>query len=430
MFKRDKPLFSRPVLAAIIVLSTLAVWLLNLTSPKIELDKPHIETWQTASGIPVYWIYQDAWAGSDKVELAIIFNDVANDSSLTQQTLALLTGPTLPLSTATINQRLTPIAAQVETYYSKQQQQINITLSNRPQFLSATLGLLNTWFNQTQFKELAVQRSAGYSQQDLGYQQLMLQLFNTPSSETSTSVTSTSAAQLDQHFMALKQQVSHIVIAGALDNDAQKLLAQGLQQITQTMQPAVSPKALPLASQPAISELGTKALSAFYGAIALNPLSSATDWLTLQIWAKDSLETQKTQFQSQAAQWKLNLAPPQAFVTWQLQVPQTILQNDSHAKPELNSSWITPNTLPSYDNKAAFAELKQALLKQLESLSQNPSWWRAIASSVALPKTSLSLEDFANRYSEAANSFTIEQYQQRIDQLLIPASRQEVLIKL
>lgn len=426
MFKRDKPLFSRPVLAAIIVLSTLAVWLLNLTSPNTELEKPHIQVWQTATGIPVYWLHQDAWQGSDKVELAIVFNSSLEEAALTEKTLALLTGPTLPLSTATINQRLAPIAAQVNTTYSAQHQQINITFSNRSQFLQPTLALLDTWLNQTQFKAIAVQRSEHHSNDDLGQQQLMLQLFDSaPKPNHSTF----NVAQISQHLAELKQQVSHIMITGALDDMAQQQLAQGLQSLTRAMQPALSIKGARLAKQPAVSELGDHSLQAMYGAVGLTPLTSVEDWLTLQIWAKDSLEAQKQQLNSQTGQWQLHLAPPQAFVTWQLQIPQTVLQNattQTHPK----SSWVAANTLSSYQDKAAFTHLKQQLLNQLESLSQNPSWWRAIGSSVAIPDTALSLEAFVNNYSAAANSFTMEQYQQRIEQLLIPSSRQEVLIKL
>lgn len=429
MFKRDKPLFSRPVLAVIIVLSTLAVWLLNLTSPRTELAQPHIETWQTAHGIPVYWLHQEAWQGSNKVELAIVLNSSAQDARLTETTLALLTGPTLPLSTATINQRLAPIAAQVNTSDSLLQQQINITFSNRPQFLSATLALLDTWLNQTQFKANALLRRENQSHQDLGQQQLMLQLFPSLESATVVNTPAFNLEQLSQHFAVLKQQVSHIMITGALNDASQLQLAQGIEQITQSMRPASDRVPQTLASQPARSELGNQPLKAMYGAIGLTPLTSVEDWLTLQIWAKDSLETQKQQFNSQTGQWQLHLAPPQAFVTWQLQIPQALLQNTSPETPP-QSSWIAAKSLPSYQDKAAFSNLKQQLLEQLKHLSQNPSWWRAIGSSVALPQAPLSLEDFAKRYSDAANSFTMEQYQQRIDQLLIPSSRQEVLIKL
>ncbi|SBS35782.1 hypothetical protein MAQ5080_03265 [Marinomonas aquimarina] len=425
MFKRDKPLFSRPTLAVIIVLSTLAVWLLNLTSPNIELETPNIEAWRTNSGIPVYWLSQDAWQGSDKVELAIVLNTPYADAPLTQTTLALLTGPTLPLSTATINQRLTPIAAQVNTHYSAQQQQINVTFSNRPQFLSATLALLDTWLNDTQFKRNALQRYQQTAKPDLGQTQLMLQLFSSPPSDLSA----VSIDQLSTHLKRLKQKVSHIVISGALDDTAQQQLTQGLDVLTQTMQTATPSERPMLAHQVGVSELGKQSLQALYGAIGLHPLTSTEDWLALQIWAKDTLEAQKRQLASQTGQWQLHLAPPQAFVTWQLQVPQAVLQSDA-ITAAARTGWIVPSTLPSYQDQAAFKALKQQLLTQLQGLSQNPSWWRAIASSVALPNAPLPLEDFANTYSEAANSFTMEQYQQRIDQLLIPSSRQEVLIKL
>ena len=41
----SKPLFSRPALAAVMLLSTLAIWLLNLTAPSTNLPTPNIKTW-------------------------------------------------------------------------------------------------------------------------------------------------------------------------------------------------------------------------------------------------------------------------------------------------------------------------------------------------------------------------------------------------
>ncbi|WP_417506802.1 hypothetical protein [Marinomonas gallaica] len=429
MFKRDKPLFSRPVLAVIIVVTTLAVWLLNLTSTRVNLATPNIETWQTASGIPVYWLTQDDWEGSDKLSLAIVFNSNAQSPQLTAATLSLLTGPTLPLSTATINQRLTPIAAAAETRYSVSQQQISVSLSNRPQFLTATLNVLSAWLNKTQFKEAALQSWQRHQRNDIGQQQLMLQLFPNSALATPSSVQQITVKQLAQHFGFIKQQVSHIVITGALNDNTIEPLQQGLNALTQSMQQGSANSDRQLATAASSSEIGDQSLSAVYGALGIAPITSVTDWLTLQVWAKDSLQAQKKRFNSQTGQWQLHLESPQAFVNWQIETPQSVLLADP-ASSQSHTSWIAPDQLPSYQEQAAFNALKDQLLQQLPALSQNPDWWRAIATSVAMPKSPLSLNDFAQHYSEAANSFTIEQYRQHLEQLLIPSSRQEVLIKL
>lgn len=429
MFKRDKPLFSRPVLAVIIVATTLAVWLLNLTSTRVDLATPNIETWQTTSGIPVYWLTQDDWEGSDKLSLAIVFNSNAESPQLTAATMSLLTGPTLPLSTATINQRLTPIAAAAEARYSVSQQKISVSLSNQPQFLTATLDVLSAWLNKTQFKEAALQSWQRHQRNDIGQQQLMLQLFPSSVLATPSSEQQITVQQLAEHFDLIKQQVSYIVIAGALNDNTIEPLQQGLNALTQSMQQGSANSDRQLATAASSSEIGDQSLSAVYGALGIAPITSVTDWLTLQVWAKDSLQAQKNRFNSQTGQWQLHLESPQAFVNWQIETPQSVLLADP-ASPQSHTSWIAPDQLPSYQEQAAFNALKDQLLQQLPALSQNPDWWRAIATSVAMPKSPLSLNDFAQHYSEAANSFTIEQYRQHLEQLLIPSSRQEVLIKL
>lgn len=429
MFKRDKPLFSRPVLAVIIVATTLAVWLLNLTSTRVDLATPNIETWQTTSGIPVYWLTQDDWEGSDKLSLAIVFNSNAESPQLTAATMSLLTGPTLPLSTATINQRLTPIAAAAEARYSVSQQKISVSLSNQPQFLTATLDVLSAWLNKTQFKETALQSWQRHHRNDIGQQQLMLQLFPKPLLAAPSSVQQITVAQLSEHFAFIKQHVSHIVIAGALNDKTLEPLQQGLNVLTQSMKKGSSNIDWQLANAPSTSEIGDQSLSAVYGALGIAPITSVADWLALQVWAKDSLQAQKKRFNSQTGQWQLHLEPSQAFVNWQIQTPQSVLLA-APTQSQQTTSWIAPDQLPSYQEQAAFNALKDQLLQQLPALSQNPDWWRAIATSVAMPKSPLSLNDFAQHYSEAANSFTIEQYRQHLEQLLIPSSRQEVLIKL
>lgn len=428
MFHRDKPLFSRPVLAVIIVASTLAVWLLNLTDPKTVLEQPNIRSWQTSSDIPVYWVAQDTWSGSDKVEMTIVFHDESQYSALTKATWELLTGPTLPLSTATIKQRLTPLAAKAESHFAAQQQTLQISFSNQPQYLSATMKVLDTWLNQTQFKYSALQNRARNNAPDSVSQQLLMQLWpEYDISDTTNSPLTTDT--LEQHLANIKQSVSHIIVAGALTESAQSQLQTALDQLTQTMAHRTTHSSLANASEPQTKVLGNHDLQALYGAIALTPLQSVTDWLALQIWAKDSLERQKQQLHSNIGQWQLHLSPWQPYVTWQLQAAQSVLAADA-STPAPESSWILPNTLPSYQDSKAFSDLKAQLLAQLANLSQNPTWWSAIGSRVAYPNSPLDLATFAEHYSEAANSFTMSQYQAAIDRLLVISSRQEVLVKL
>lgn len=427
MFDRDKPLFSRPVLAVIIVASTLAIWLLNLTAPKANLATPLVDSWKTASAIPVTWLNQDSWQGSDKLTISMVFSAAAHDPILTDTTLGMLMGPSLPLSTATINQRLTLLAARVESFHAPQRQVLSLTLSSQPQYLQATLALVTTWLNNTQFKATALQRWQYQQHTDQALQQLQLQLLNqvdTPFSAPSRDIT---LADLNQHLDHLKQHLTQIVITGDLTANALASTQQGLDLLTQTMQHHDLDHPWRLASAPAVSSLGHGELNAIYGAVGLQPLSSVTDWLTLQIWAHDMLQWQKSTFNSQVGQWQLFLVSSTPYAQWQIQIPKSVHQDPG--QQAIPDSWLPFQSLPSYQDPTHFKTLKQTLLTQLERLSQNPGWWAQVGSRIARPGSSLTLSDFARDYSEAANSFTIKAYREHLSALVIPSSRQEVQFK-
>ncbi|MBJ7551102.1 hypothetical protein [Marinomonas ostreistagni] len=429
MFNRDKPLFSRPVLAVIIVVTTLAVWLLNLTDPRTVLEQPSVESWKTDSGIPVYWVTQNSWSGSDKVEMAIVFHAETSTPSLTQATWERLTGATLPLSTATINQRLTPLAAKADSHYDPQQQTLQVSFSNQEQYLGATMRVLDAWLNRTQFKYSSLQNNIRLTNQNMANQQLLLQLWPEYNASQTNNLEGLSPDLLSQHLQTIKQAVSHITLAGTLNDTSKAQLKSALNRLTAHMALKAPPSNWESSVQSSVSILGQQELQAFYGAMTITPLLSVTDWLALQILAKDSLDRQKQALNSTVGQWQLHLSPWQPYVTWQLQAPQSVLASASQSSdPE--SSWVVPSSLPSYQNADAFIELKQQLLAQLSQLSQNPTWWAAIGSRVAYPNSALDLESFAEHYSDAANSFTMSQYQAAIDRLLIISSRQEVLVKL
>lgn len=428
MLKRDKPLFSKPVLAIIVVACTLAIWLLNLTAPRTELPTPTIESWTTDSGVPVYWVNQKAWQGSDKLTLSLVFNGDSQDSQLTAATLGMLLGPSLPLSTATINQRLAPVAASAESLFDHQQQTLNITLSSQPRYLAATLKVLDTWLSSPHFKATPFETWQRQSTPDPAKAQLFNQLLSNSEQPFSEPQRSLELADINRYFTHLKAHTSHILIVGAMDQDAQKLLADALSSIGTSLKHDETQNPWKLATTPATSTLGSGELSALYGAVGMQPLQSVNDWLAQQIWARDMLQTQKQTLGSQIAQWELHLGKALAYANWQLEVPTRVFQNDTSTQAE-ESSWHTPETLPSYTDKAHFTALKAQLLAQLETLTQNPSWWAIMGTRVALPDGRLSLETFAEDYSDAANSFTIEQYQQHLSALLIPSSRQEVQVK-
>lgn len=428
MIKRDKPLFSRPVLAVIIVACTLAIWLLNLTAPHTQLATPNIETWQTESDIPVYWVNQGIWEGQDKLAISFVFQGDTRSTPLTAATLGMMLGPSLPLSTATINQRLAPAAASVDSSFDHLQQTLNVTLSSQPQYLAPALKVLDTWFNNTQLKATPLETWQRQYNPDPAEQQLWQQFFYAPDAPFSQPKQALTLEDINAYLQHLKAHVSHILIAGAMDENAQRVLARGLSSITKSLQHSLYPVSWQLPTQPATAILGNNDLSAIYGVVAMEPLASVEDWLAQQIWVRDMLQAQQDQVGSQVPQWELHLGRQLAYANWQIDVPTQVFIDDQQSLTAA-SSWFASEKLPSYTDTGRFNELKAQLLNQLEALAKNPSWWAIMGTRVALPDSPLSLETFSKSYSDAANSFTIEQYQQHIDALLIPSSRQEVQVK-
>lgn len=429
MFNSNKPLFSRPVLAVIIFASTLAIWLLNLTAPSADLPKPQLETWQTESGIPVYWVTQDDWSGSDKLSLSFVFQANTRQPDLVATTLGMLMGPSLPLSTATINQRLVSVAASVDSFHDYQKQVLNISLSSQPQYIAPALRILNTWLNQAHFKQTPLSTWQRQQASDLAETQLQHQLLTLKDQPFSDAPPpALSVADLTQYLTQMRHHVSHIMISGSMNDEAQKAMANGLTILTSQLKPARQTQSWQLSDAPSTSSVGSGDLTAIYGAVGLTSLTSVEDWLTLQIWARDMLQAQKDQLGSQIAQWQLHFGSQLSYANWKLQIP-TDLQQDASVSTLPLSSWSAPSSLSSYNDSDRFSALKATLVQQLETLTRNPSWWADIGTRITHPDSDLTLESFIEHYSDAANSFTMEQYQQRVDTLVISSSRQEVQVR-
>ena len=153
MNKNKKPLFSKPVLAGIMIFSTLAIWALNATAPKSPTyPELNIESWQTDSGIPVIWLTQDAWKNTNKLKIRFSFKAPTQNLALTDATLSLMLDDPLSLISSTINQRLSPLTANVSSYYDHEGQILDITANSAPQYLIPTLDLLTQWLTQPEFK--------------------------------------------------------------------------------------------------------------------------------------------------------------------------------------------------------------------------------------------------------------------------------------
>ncbi|MCB5161788.1 hypothetical protein [Marinomonas algarum] len=279
MADTSKPLFSRPVLAAIMLFCTLAIWLLNLTAPNSALPTPNIDNTETASGIPIVWLTQDAWQQSDKLDVSLVFQTVDEDLSLAQTTFAMLMSDSLPLSTSPINQRLSPLAAQVSSHYEPGRQTISLTMSNELAYLRPTLSLVTPWLNKPDFKYRTLDR---WQRQ---------QKANDPTYPLHT------LAQIKAYYAALQHSASTIFVIGYASDETKTRLVNALDQISQRYQ----------------SPVPTNDLA------SLSPVESIQNWLSLQLWKADTQHTSSQDtdvFQAQLVALREYLEQQALSPTW------------------------------------------------------------------------------------------------------------------
>jgi len=431
----NKPLFSRPVLTLIMFFCILAIWVLNLASSNSKLPSPNVETWTTTSGIPVIWIKQSEWANSNKLEVRFLFNSNIKDNILAQATFAMLMSDSLSLSTATINQRLEPLAARASSYYDYENQVIGLTLSNEPQYLQPTLSLISHWLTQPTFKQRTF--NAWQSQQKTqtsAQPDLKLTVFSNPiSKQNSQELTDLSLSQISDYYQDLQHSTGTIFVVGDLSTEAKQAIKTALNTISQNFQQ----------SQPITeSDNSTKARSIVKAtegqylwqtksAIALAPISSIQEWLSLQIWGADLVSTLNQQEHIDFVQLALTLSQHQPWTGWNIQYANHLtekVQNNTSNNIMDAISFTSIEKVPSAHDEKAFKLLFDSFKTQLEQQVQSPTWWSYIATQVTHENGQLTIQEFANGYKEAIDTFTINDYQVALEQLLKPSSYQEIQV--
>lgn len=437
MSDSNKPLFSRPVLAAIMLFCTLAIWLLNLTATSsTTLPTPKVETWTTTSGVPVIWLKQEAWENSNKVEIRFAFRSVTTNTALIEMTLAMLMSDSLPLSTASINQRLSPLAASANSYYDHENQVIGLTLNNETDYLLPSLSLVTKWLKSPDFKrrtfdhwqaQRPLSQGARHELEDALF-------FDSTAENVSLNRIPTSLEHIIEYYESLKNSAVAIYVVGDLTLEAQQSIQAALNAISQDFQIAKGP-AEQIQHEPFSSTIQQSEgeLWQTRSAIALKPVTTIKEWMSLQIWGADLVSTLNQQQHIDFVQLALTLSPTNPWAWWSTQYSNNPIIAPTASNKKTNQiinakSLVLIEQVPSIQHEETFHSLLDAFKKQLETQALSPAWWSYIATQITHLDSQLTLDQFAKNYQEAVSSFTAEDYHKALSQLLIPSSYQEIQV--
>lgn len=436
----SKPLFSRPVLAIIMVFCTLAIWALQLTAPSSKLPTPNIALSETASGIPIVWLEQDSWEGGDKVEMRFTFRTPApqsapTDTRLARTTLAMLMSDSLPLSTASINQRLTPLAARASSHYDYESQVIGLTLSSQNTYLRPTLSLVNNWLITPAFKSRTLDNWQRRNTETESYkaERGLFQSLN--EQKNNTNVAAVTLDQVSQYYNTMHSYASAIYVIGNLNAEAKAAIEEILNNVSKNDQLAALAK--PIEEYEPTSravELNKKSAASrlwqTQSALALEPISSVKEWISLQIWGADLVSTLNQQSNMDFVQLAFTLSPQRPWARWNIQYSAPLTQDtkslDSKALDA--KSVLTQQNIPSTQDQATFNRLFDSFKTQLETQTQSPTWWSYMATQVTHLDGQLTLEQFIDSYKEAIDSFTLTDYQNALTHLLKTSTYQEIQV--
>jgi len=433
MFNSQKPLFSKPVLAGIMIFSTLAIWALNSTAPKpISYPEMTIETWQTDSGIPVVWLTQDDWKGSNKLNISLSFNAPEHNLALTDAILSMMLDDPLPLISSTINQRLSPLTASVSSGYNHEGQTLYITANSTASFLKPTLNILTQWLTQPIFKARSFYRWQNIKDPDLSALFTMQQALFIPVNQSSETPSEKNYAQLKMqvtqeqvadYYQQLTQHVSRITLVGNMSQATKQAVNASLNRITKHFRhpPSLSPLSFKVNPHSHLLSKEEAQQGLTQQGIALRPLRSVQDWISLQLWGANVIDTLNKQSTTQYAQLNFILSPRLPWAWWRVQHSQeTKTLPLAHMKDAINTE-----TLPSVTENKHFNALFTSFQQQLNKQSHSPDWWIKMATEVTPPNSPLTPSDFAKHYQNAIDTFTQKNYQEALKYLFITSSYQE-----
>jgi len=439
MKKSDKPLFSKPVLAGLMIFISLMVLVLNLTAPPSKYPEAHIEYWQTDKQIPITWVYQNTWQGTNKLELRIRFNHGRKDDSklgLTDAVFSLLMLDTLPLSTSSINQRLSDVTTQLTYHVSNEESELAITLNSEPNFLSASMEILIPWFNNPDFKNRTFHN---WQQGHIPYylsnkaqleQKLFPQANNLPLDGVLDEYSLT-LQDIQQHYQTLLGQIDKITLAGNI-NGVQEMQTY-LAQLTKNAAYSETPAPMNIAPRIGLqTQVGPQLLQS-HGAFAFNQVNNAKEWISLQLWLPYYLSQLKQASAPSYVQLHFESSPQQKWAWWSIQHEQSPLLDASkpeakYRQDEYFSRSVLDESITSF-NQNAFEQSLTRYQEKLANYTQSPSWWARMASQETLAleeQEGLTVGQWNETYGEAVKDLSFKEFNANIRRLIMTSSLQEL----
>lgn len=418
---------------------SLMVLTLNLTAPPSKYPQVQIEQWQTENNIPITWINQSAWQNSNKLELRIRFShgrEQDHKLGLTDALFSLLMLDTLPLSTSAINQRLAAVTTQVSYHVSNQESELAISLNNEANFLDPSMEILIPWFKQPDFKRRTFQN---WQQAHTPYYlsnkaQLEQMLFPKPDSLPLDGVLEEYSLTLEdirQEYQKLLGKIDKITLVGHLE-DTGKI--QGyLAQLTQNSAYSPSTSGLDIAKKIGLHTQVGPQLTQSHGAFAFNKITSAKDWMSVQIWLPYYLAQLKKASTPGYVQLHFESSPQQQWSWWSIQHEQSLLLDDkSQTQDYKQDEYFSKQVLQASLTELTEDNFDAALLRYKEKLASHvlsPSWWSRMASQETISQTSnsrLSLPLWNQTYEEAVKDLSFKDFNAGIRRLVLTSSLQEL----
>jgi len=439
MTKTNQALFSRPILAALMVIITLLIWVLNATAPAPRFSQAIMEVWKTQSNIPITWLDQEIWQGTNKLEIRIRFNHGRTDDTnqgLTDTLFSLLLLDSFPLSTTPVNKRLESVAASINYHVSEDDSELAITLNSEPDYLDASINVLSPWLISPDFKTRTFAR---WQQNQTSYYlspkaQLSQHLYPTADTSLLGNVMqeySLTIADIKTHHQALLHKIDKITVVGHLpDKEAFK---QQLETLTKKLIPIGSEGTVNSTSHIALHTQVGDTLRQSHGALAINELKSVADWISLQIWLSFFLEQLNQDTEIEYAQLHLEKSHIRQWAWWSVQYHQNVLQASSDKRSTIEQgTYATKNiVLDSLKTmtESRFDSLLASLQEKISIQSQSPTWWARIASQETPKQQGLDLDNWLANYSVDLQEISFQQYKKSIDKIIAKDSYQEIQIR-
>ena len=439
MKQSDKPLFSKPVLAGLMIFISFMVLVLNLTAPPSKYPQSHIEKWQNDTQIPITWINQDIWQGSNKLELRIRFSHGRSQDAklgLTDALFSLLLLDTLPLSTSPINQRLADVTTKLSYHVGHQTSELAFTLNSEPRFLAESMAILIPWFKQPEFKARTFHNwqqshTPYYLSNKAQLEQALFPILDNLPLDGVLDEYSLNLEDIKQHYHQLLGKIDSITLVGDLQEPTS--VQSYLAELTQGTSHSSLIEKAQIATQNSLQTQVGEQLTESHGAFAFAEPASAKDWISLQIWLPYYLSQLKQASAPSYVQLHLESSPTQHWSWWSIQHQQSVLQDKQNlSQQNQQDSYFSKAVLKDATTSLDKERFEKALAAYQDKLAQYvlaPSWWARMANQETQEGQNgagLDFEKWNNTYASAINDLSFTDFNASIRRLVLVSSLQEL----